>query len=119
MGAERVLKFLKEPTGELHGVPDPSDAPCYVCESPVRVTEANRFCTPFFCAGCQKRLPAALRKACNDEFNYTMGLKSGKEIEFSSAEINGDWVHLKRIPGLERGMDVRLSEIEWVADGQS
>lgn len=76
--------------------------------------------------------PPALVKACIDEFSYWMGLRSGLVMEFSSATPcqNTRWVHIngalvltempsiygKGTPKFERGMDVQVSEIEWIVD---
>lgn len=74
------------------------------------------------CTECLKRFPESLAKACSDEFDYAMGLKSGDVIRFRSARIDGDFVHLdgEEISGLRypcpRGVDVRISEIMWCAD---
>lgn len=84
------------------------------------------------CPECNSKYPAALVKASCDPFDYALGLKHGEIIRFSEASIDGDWVHLnvdriyddeepnpiKRLTGLcfARGIDVRISEIAWVAD---
>jgi len=79
--------------------------------------------------------PPALTKACLDHFEYLLKLKDGQYIFFNDAvPINKEWVHIKvndvcdvdwtltDIPknrivfGFERGIDVRVSEIAWVAD---
>jgi hypothetical protein len=82
------------------------------------------------CRECSLEYPDALIKACFDPFTYVLQIRSGQIIAFESASINGDWVHLTR-PGhtsfdfarpydlkfpCPRGIDVRLSEIVWVAD---
>lgn len=86
-------------------------------------------------------IPDALTKATFDRpWDYMLGLRDGKVIAFSGADISPDrmWVHLTPLPlntisddsdwhwhkhpiqGLlmcfERGIDVRLSDIAWVAD---
>lgn len=76
-------------------------------------------------------LPAALVKALSDPFQYACGLKDGTVFLFSGAqwEEGSPWVHLdpcdwdgdeigdRRLPcSFERGIDVRLSEVAWVAD---
>lgn len=84
------------------------------------------------------KLPDALAKACVDPFIYAMGLKCGIILHFSEATYvaGSDWIHITpqeslvadaelnktiqpsrrlNMP-LERGIDVRLSEIAWVAD---
>lgn len=78
--------------------------------------------------------PPALAKACIDDgFSYALGLKSGAVITFSGAkDLGHGWTHLVDIrahdiqePNDEfasgsfsfaRGMDLRLSDIAWVAD---
>lgn len=73
---------------------------------------------------------AALCKACMDEFDYALQLKSGTVIRFTKATIlNREWLHLQLwhrqedqppincLPFLpERGIDVRISDIVWVID---
>lgn len=80
--------------------------------------------------------PPALVKATSDHFCYALGLRSGDIIEFTDAKvISNDWVHLETMAGSDfeaylqfgqsrlsgqsvfgRGIDVRVSEIVWVAD---
>lgn len=72
--------------------------------------------------------PDSLVKATGDPFDYMLGLRDGRMIQFTEARIvqKGKWLHLKepRISGdgdlskipFERGMDVRVSEIVWVCD---
>jgi len=79
--------------------------------------------------------PTALRKAVWDPFDYACCLRSGLVIFFESASSHkGGWVHLAGIKGqsgpgvkvatswtsdaftFERGIDVRLTDIVWVAD---
>jgi len=75
--------------------------------------------------------PPALAKALTDHpWEYALGLRDGRVIHFSGAELlqGGKWIHL---PGpddkyrcdlsgvdftFERGIDVRISDIVWVAD---
>lgn len=82
-------------------------------------------------------LPPALVKAVEDcEFDYALGLRDGTMIRFIGASLIDDteeWIHLDLGPRMgdggiirrdgygqawcfERGLDVRLSEIAWVAD---
>lgn len=77
-----------------------------------------------------RRWAPAIQKACCDEFFYAMGLTTGQTIYFSSARVCGEWVHLDDVNSLghgsqlldsrdrefERGIDVHLSAIAWVAD---
>lgn len=81
-------------------------------------------------------MPAALIKACCDEFTYAMRLRSGEVIQFNSASWapGSQWVQIQQIGSVrpdrdialhrfssdamsfDRGMDVRISDIVWVAD---
>ena len=74
-------------------------------------------------------LPPALAKALRDPFDYAMGLRDGTVIRFTEAsmEPGSEWVHINfegwhghEIVGqpftFERGLDVRISEIAWIAD---
>jgi len=78
-----------------------------------------------------KDVPAALAKAIEDEFDYALGLRNGVVIRFGHAKISEDgaWVHLDTptytsgswvMSGVEmpfeRGLDVRLADVVWVAD---
>lgn len=79
------------------------------------------------CRACAQGIPAALQKAAVDYFDYALGLETGEVIFFHQATVNGRWVHLdvgdaasingcdNRFP-FERGVDVRLDRIVWVAD---
>ena len=74
--------------------------------------------------------PPALAKACEDSFDYALGLVGGEVIFFARAEpINETWVHLDDVTRgptalrddnqqatFDRGLDVRLDSIVWVAD---
>jgi hypothetical protein len=79
-------------------------------------------------------LPDALVKACSDPFDYAMGLRTGPVIRFESATLSTDhqWIHVAvqhhgydaDAPDVmtgcpftfECGVDVRVSDIMWVAD---
>ena len=75
--------------------------------------------------------PPALMKACVDEFEYTAWIDGVGAVEFTSANVlPGGWVHLNNpkpcdVTGSDprianrwqRGLDVRVSAIRWVADG--
>lgn len=79
-------------------------------------------------------VPAALRKACEDPFDYALGLRNGRIIFFSEARLCRPFVYLsgirrttiRHLEGVEqgaghsgdfdRGLDVRLDDISWVAD---
>jgi len=74
----------------------------------------------------------ALAKACLDDFDYALRLKSGEVIRFACAEWHGNgWLTLNGIDPAEdfrpphrqdlpfpaaRGVDVRLDDILWVMD---
>lgn len=74
--------------------------------------------------------PPALVKACEDQFDYRLRLRTGELIRFSEAEpVSPEWVHLntanlyKVPPSMDegrldcpRGLDVRLDAIVWVQD---
>lgn len=77
--------------------------------------------------------PPALIKAAQDTFRYHCGLRGGRMLCFEMAELlpNG-WVRLEVSPSemgigdthlrecddahLNRGVEIRVSEIVWVAD---
>lgn len=73
-------------------------------------------------------LPPSLLKALRDSFDYALGLKNGHVIHFSEAHLlKGErWIKLIgfnetiEMDGVSfsfpRGLDVRISEIAWVAD---
>ena len=88
--------------------------------------------------------PPALQKACEDPFDYALATKSGDLFYFvEAAVVDENWVHLKgirsrennyglegdpwgsivagfsrdsRLPCFDRGLDLAVSEIVWVAD---
>ena len=77
------------------------------------------------CQKCQDYLPTSLIKACFDEFDYALGLKSGLVIQFYMATIRGLFAELLIRPDerlyvkgylMPRGVEVRISEIEWCCD---
>jgi len=71
-------------------------------------------------------LPEAQLKAMMDVFQYALMLRDGTIIEFECAQYPSDdgWVHLDGPKivnrgynaSLERGIDLRISDIVWVAD---
>jgi hypothetical protein len=86
-----------------------------------------------------KLWPPSLAKAVDDPFDYAMGLRDGTIIYFHHATFippDGEWVHLDLgrnyvqdtpLPrhkmifntsnlGHDRGVEIRVSEIVWVAD---
>lgn len=85
-------------------------------------------------------LPPVLAKAADDEWSFLLETKSGQQFIFGSIEVvDKDWIHLNpvdpdyskqqyfagppRKPDAhfieERGIDIRLDTISWVADGTS
>jgi hypothetical protein len=106
---------------------------CPVCCRACGRTAANTGKQPEFCTACARRCPEALLKATYDTFHYALRLRTGEIIRFSRAFIQGEFVHLdlddlyvnyQPFPfntdkALERGVDVRLSSIEWVSDGKT
>ena len=80
------------------------------------------------CDACTEKYPAALLKAHRDSFDYALRLRTGEVVRFESAHINGEWAHLTLLPDdmqlaidglpylMERGVDVRIADIVWVAD---
>jgi len=65
--------------------------------------------------------PHALIKATQDPYEYILKLKDGSQIAFVSAQyISDDFVKLLSVKlealKLSRGLEVRVSEIVWVAD---
>jgi hypothetical protein len=76
-------------------------------------------------------IPYDLDKACGDPFEYAVGLRNGQIFYFEEAIIYGAWVRLKGVKSnsvpmprdedlqrftFDRGIQIRLSEIAWVAD---
>jgi hypothetical protein len=79
-------------------------------------------------------LPPALVKAIFDPFDYVLGLRDGRIIHFQEAKLCGSnkWVNLFgnghgfknegaiEVTGIDhefpRGINVRISDIMWVAD---
>lgn len=77
------------------------------------------------CNACEEKYGHHLAKATSDQFDFVVGLRTGVVMRFISKtlSIEGDWVFLPEpdtVIGLPfpfcRGMQVRLSEIAWVAD---
>ena len=92
-------------------------------------------------------LPDALAKACEDAFEYALGLRDGTILFFDECtyEPGSEWIHLHRVTGAEvsptgfvgeqikeagtrlsgklfpiplrRGIDIRLADVMWAADG--
>jgi len=70
-------------------------------------------------------------------FHYQIGLRSGLVLNVTDCEVNGDWLRVYPLEdeGFEftvpkprynvfsgktpRGMDIRVSEIVWIIDGDS
>ncbi len=77
-----------------------------------------------------RKWPESLLKACGDQFDYAIGLKTGQVLYFTLAKINGDWIHLEGVSeyrkssallldqerAFERGIDIHISNIGWAAD---
>lgn len=80
--------------------------------------------------------PTMLAKACTDAFDYCLKLKNGDLIRFAEAKaISPEWVLIKELdlrrshfqsPNIydnaflfDRGIEVRISEIVWIADAPS
>jgi hypothetical protein len=109
-------------------------SPCTVCRAPV--IDGDRGSGPEGCAcceACESKYPHSLLKAVVDDFHYSLQLRTGVVIKFSRAYIKGEFVHLtfdelyaKHLPFPfhpakvdKRGVDVRLSDIVWCADGKT
>jgi len=82
--------------------------------------------------------PPALYKACWDSFDYAMRLRTGETWLFAEARpINAEWVEITLLqdrdschqerwaavghpesprPPFPRGVEVRVSDIVWIAD---
>ena len=85
----------------------------------LRLAQQNRAC---------KRLGCHLEKATLDHFEYALQLKNGVVFYFEEASVRGEWVYLHDIKfhsvgvedqldfNFERGVQIRLSEIAWIAD---
>lgn len=84
-------------------------------------------------AAMDARWPPSLVKAIDDEFDYGLQLRNGAIIYFTRAEyVSDDWVRVFPLDEVEdagrtpfdrpplqysrRGVEVRVSAIEWVAD---
>ena len=103
------------------------DCSCCGKEIPTIVPDNDKKLCFCVCEDCQAKMPNALITACQDKpWQYALGLKDGTVIEFEGASVQGDWIHLERndyhdhktVYGypMERGMEVRLSEIVWCAN---
>lgn len=71
-----------------------------------------------------------MQKACEDHFEYALGLRDGTVFYFREAERDGrDWLHLSpvtshNVPSVdgerqftfERGLQVRIADIAWISD---
>lgn len=76
-------------------------------------------------------LPPVLVKSFYDSYAYLLETKSGRQFRYESASlINEEWVHISISPYYmderladagfgDRGVDVRISEIAWIADANS
>lgn len=81
-------------------------------------------------------LPSDLQKACEDYFEYAIGLKDGTVFYFAQADRQGGWLLLSEVRGhsaralqypsewrqecdffnFDRGVQVRIADIAWIAD---
>jgi hypothetical protein len=111
---------------------------CHLCGGRFKfIVGSDDFPPAEFCTECLRRIPPALQKALYDHFDYACGVNWGGRvfvIRFEDATIRGEWVTLDhtdsaslldlqpdddspRLPyAFPRGLDVRLSDIVWVAD---
>jgi len=100
---------------------------CYCCGRPT-VADAE-FLKDLACRRCRRRLPPALVKAVNDDFDYACRLRTGEIFRFTSASIHGEYATLVLDPRAQsadsafavpypfpRGLDVRIAEIVWCGD---
>ena len=82
-----------------------------------------------WCPTCVRRYPPDLRKAVCDPFSYALGTTTGLVFEFDQAAITtgGEWLLLTGVTSavlrgddlgfcLERGVSVRIADIQWIAD---
>jgi hypothetical protein len=72
-------------------------------------------------------------KCLIDPFYYACRLKTGESFRFEHGDINGEFIHFSGVENgegfpnplllltghFERGLDVRLDQIAWIADGTS
>jgi hypothetical protein len=81
------------------------------------------------CRSCVGRYPPSLIKASTDPFDYALGLRTGEVIRFHTCVLGPEWVHIVTQDAyspqpdrcalpypMDRGVDVRLSDIAWCAD---
>lgn len=97
---------------------------CSICSPGVTPDGAG------FCDKCLDKYPSALLKAFADPFDYAAQIKNGPYIRFETVLIRGNWITFSpagtgqgfarflppTYPSCPRGIDVRLSDILWVAD---
>lgn len=114
---------------------DELQAKLWKLESVIEMQKYIKECESYSAAGW----PPALIKAVHDDYDYALRLKDGSLIYFSRARPMGrnhEWVsltfcdihkfenyrwttsfnHVFNIGGNDRGLEVRVSEIVWVAD---
>ncbi len=99
---------------------------CLMCRARVKPCEprtVDDIPSPELCERCLLSLPPSLVKATHDPFDYALALRDGTEILFSEALIMGQFVRLTLLHAerlfdhiMERGVDVRISDIMWCAD---
>jgi hypothetical protein len=103
------------------------DSGCWHCGSKDMPREDS------FCRPCLERYGYHMLKAATDPFDYAMRLTSGDLIYFQQLEIHGDWVTIgggqinwehsnyapvvaTENPPWERGLQIRIDAIAWIAD---
>lgn len=95
---------------------------CPRCNAP---TSHAHWAGARICTLCEPLMPDSLLKACTDQFDYALQVRTGLIFRFTDATIHGEWVTLtgldwnQDMPGpypFERGVDIRLSDIVWCAD---
>ncbi len=76
---------------------------------------------------CTRQCSNVLAKCVSDQFTYYLRVRTGEVFQFEIAEIFGEWLHLENCRIVEcgtplsagemqRGIDVRLSDIVWIQD---
>lgn len=77
------------------------------------------------CDKCTLTLGKHISKMLCDPFDYAIGLKSGiiLRVVCEQVELKGQWLHIpqpREIHGVPyplcRGMQIHISQVEWVAD---
>lgn len=83
------------------------------------------------CEQHARRFPPALLKAAGDPFDYALRLVTGEIVYFNECDLYDGWAHVSAFDDdlrkswhgttpfeikADRGLDVRLEHIVWVAD---